>query len=215
MAESGFDKNKPDKRKFDVVESIVSDFIKRRFDDNIGLVIFGTYAFTASPVTYDLSALKQILNMVDVGIAGQNTAIGEGIAQAVRSLSFGRAKEKAVILLTDGRQNSGSVSVAEAMKEAKESGIKIYTVGIGGSGAFDEGLLKRIAKESGAEMFAASDADELRSVYKKIEALEPSPLRSEDSIDRRPLYLYPLLLAILLLGVKIYLSYPYPGRRAA
>ncbi len=215
MAESGFDKNEPGKRKFDVVESIVSDFIKRRFDDNIGLVVFGTYAFTASPVTYDLSALKQILDMVDVGIAGQNTAIGEGIAQAVRSLGFGHAKEKVIVLLTDGRHNSGSVSIAEAVKEAKKSGIRIYTVGIGRNGEFDEELLKRIAKESGAKMFAAADADELRSVYKKIEALEPSPLRSEEKIDRKPLYPYSLLLAMVLLGIKIYLSTSYSRRRPA
>ncbi|BBG66167.1 BatA [Hydrogenimonas sp.] len=214
MAESGFDRNEPDKRKFDVVKSIVSDFIKRRYDDNIGVVVFGTFAFTASPVTYDLNSLNQILDMVDVGIAGQNTAIGEGIAQAVRSLGFGHAKEKMIILLTDGRHNSGSVSPAEAVEEAKKKGVKIYAVGIGKKGEFDEEILKRAANESGGKIFSAIDAEALKSVYKTIDGLEPSPLRSEDRTERRPLYIYPLLVALALLGGRVYFVSAYPWRRS-
>ncbi len=203
MGESGFDKEAPDKRKFDVVKSIVADFIKKRFDDNIGLVVFGTFAFTASPVTYDLKALEQILGMVDVGIAGQNTAIGEGIAQAVRSLGFVHAREKMIILLTDGRHNSGSVSPASAVEQARRNGIKIYTIGIGKQGTFDAALLKRIADETGGKMFAASGAEALESVYEAIDRLEPSPLRSEERINRKLLYPFILLVAMFLFGAKI------------
>ncbi len=203
MAESGFDRRAPQKRKFDVVESIVSDFIENRFDDNIGLVVFGTFAFTASPVTYDLKALKQILDMVDVGIAGQNTAIGEGIDQALRSLGFVHAKEKMIILLTDGRHNSGSVSPAMAVREAKREGVKIYTVGIGKKNSYDAPLLKRVAEATGGKMFEATDAEALESVYKTIDALEPSPLRSEERVDRKPLYLFLVAAALFLLGAKM------------
>ncbi|MCF6201485.1 MAG: VWA domain-containing protein [Hydrogenimonas sp.] len=203
MGESGFDDSDKERRKFDVVESIVSDFISKRYDDNIGLVIFGTFAFTASPVTYDLNALKQILNMVDVGVAGQNTAIGEGIWQALRSLTFGSAKEKMIILLTDGRQNSGSVSVAAAVKEAAEKGVKIYTIGVGKEGEYDSELLKRVARESGGKSFCATDAKELESIYEEIDRLEPSPIRSDQITNRTPLYTTPLLLAMLLFGFKL------------
>ncbi len=207
MGESGFDESDPKRRKFDVVKSIVSDFISKRYDDNIGVVVFGTFAFTASPVTYDLNALKQILDMVDVGVAGQNTAIGEGLSQALRSLEFGSAKEKMVILLTDGYHNAGSVSPSMAVKEAKKRGVKIYTIGVGKEGDFDEKLLKRIAKESAGKSFFASDAKGLESVYKEIDRMEPSPIRSDEKVNRIPLYAPPLMLALLLFGVKTFSRY--------
>ncbi len=213
MAESGFDTQMPQKRKFDVVKSIVADFIQKRFDDNIGLVIFGTFAFTASPVTYDIKALKQILEMVDVSIAGQNTAIGEGISQALRSLGFVHADKKVIVLLTDGRHNSGSVSLASAVEEARMKRVKIYAIGIGKPGNYDSSLLKRVARETGGEMFGATNAKELEAVYERIDSLEPSPLPSEDRVNRKPLYLFLVAIALLLLFVRMARGALFAGGR--
>ncbi len=211
MGESGFDESAPDKRKFDAVRQIVRRFLERRYDDNIGLVLFGSFAFAASPVTYDLEALESILDRVDVGIAGSSTAIGEGIAQALRSLSFGRAKEKVIVLLTDGRHNAGSVSPKEAVEAAVRDRVRIYTIGIGPGGSFDESLLRRIARETGGRMFASSDARALQGVFETIDGLEPSPLRSEEMANRVPLYPYLLALALLLLAGRMV----YGERRGA
>ncbi|WP_457597901.1 VWA domain-containing protein [Hydrogenimonas sp.] len=203
MGESGFDKSAPERRKFDAVRQIVRHFIDHRYDDNIGLVVFGTFAFGASPVTYDLQALGEILERVDVGIAGSSTAIGEGIAQAVRALSFGRAKEKMIVLLTDGRHNAGSVSPKEAVEAARRDRVKIYTIGIGSKGSFDETMLRRIAEETGGRMFASTDAEALQRVYQTIDELEPSPLRSEGRANRIPLYLYLVIAAASLLAGRM------------
>jgi len=94
MAQSGFDAKDRFKSKFDANIALVSDFIKERFDDNMGVVIFGTFAYTASPLTYDLEALNYLLEMTNVGIAGESTAIGDAIVQSLHTLSYGDACQK-------------------------------------------------------------------------------------------------------------------------
>jgi Ca-activated chloride channel homolog len=203
MAESRFDGKQSGRSKYETVIAIVRHFLQHRYDDNVGLVVFGSFAYAASPVTYDLPALESILEMTNVGIAGESTAIGAGIAQAVRSLSFGHAKEKVIVLMTDGKHNAGSISPREAVASAVQDGIKIYTIGIGKPSDYDAPLLERIAQESGGKAFGASDAEALSAVYDEIDSLEPSPLRSNERINVRPLYALPLLAAMVLMTMLL------------
>lgn len=199
MGQSGFDPHDSYRTKYETTLALSKAFIAKRFDDNMGIVIFGTFAYTASPLTYDLLALSQLLDMTDVGIAGESTAIGDAIVQSLRTLRFGHAKHKAMILLTDGYHNAGSTSPKDAVAQAKKSGVKIYTIGIGKPGEYDRSLLERIAKETGARSFHAIDAEALKAVYEEIEKLEPSPIRSEGYLDPHLLVHYPIALALLLL----------------
>jgi len=199
MAESGFDVGNRIKNKFEINLELAADFIKNRHDDNMGVVIFGTFAYTASPLTYDLPALSYLLEMSNVGIAGDSTAIGDALMQAIRTLSFGEAKNKAIILLTDGYHNAGRTSPKEAVKEAKARGIKVYTIGLGKKSDYDAALLQTIAKETGANAYAASSAKALSAVYKEINALEPSNIRSENYLNQRLLIVYLLGMVVLLL----------------
>jgi Ca-activated chloride channel family protein len=199
MGESGYDKKAEQKSKFDVLKELISQFIKDRYDDNVGVSVFGSYAFSSVPLTYDMNGVAYLIGFLDVGIAGENTAIGEGIANATRLLSMGQAKEKVMLLITDGYHNSGAISPKDALSLAVVKGIKIYTVGIGKKGDYDEALLKLIAKNSNAKMFEASDAKALKDVYSEIDSLEPSKIRSQNYLNKQLLALYPLLLATLLL----------------
>ena len=199
MAQSGFDAQDRFKTKYDINLKLSEDFIKNRHDDNMGLVIFGTFAYTASPLTYDLEGLNYLLQMTTVAIAGESTAIGDAIMQSIRTLSFGEAKERAIILLTDGYHNAGQSSPQDAVKRAKELNIKIYTIGIGKKSDYDVALLEKIANETHAKSFSASSTDELKSIYKKIELLEPSPIRSESYLNQKLLITAPLFLAFMVL----------------
>jgi len=199
MAESGFDSENPEKRKFDALRELLTSFIKKRFNDNVGVSIFGTYAYPAIPLSYDMNSVAFLLDFFDVGIAGDSTAIGEGLATALKILKKGEAKEKVIVLITDGFQNSGSISVKEAVQRAKKTDVKIYTIGIGDSSTFDANLLKLIAKNTNAKMFAVKNAQMLEDVYKEIDALEPSAIRSKHYLHKQNLYMYPLSLAFLLL----------------
>ncbi len=205
MGQSGFDEKDRFKDKYETTLGLSSDFIKHRFDDNMGVVIFGTFAYTASPLTYDLDALESMLNMTTVGIAGESTAIGDALMQAMRTLSFGKAKSKAIILLTDGHHNAGRTSPKTAVAKAKKKGIRIYTIGIGKRSDYDAALLETIAKESGGKSYAAASAAQLKKVYKEIDALEPSPVRGENYLNQKLLILFPLGGAfLLLLGWVLY-----------
>ena len=205
MAQSGFSEKDRFRTKYETTLDLSSDFIKHRFDDNMGVVVFGTFAYTASPLTYDLEALESMLKMTTVGIAGESTAIGDALMQAMRTLSFGEAKSKVIILLTDGYHNAGRTSPKAAVAEAKKKGIRIYTIGIGKASDYDAVLLETIAKESGGKSYAAASASQLKEVYKEIEKLEPSPVRGENYLNQRLLIFFPLMAAfLLLLGWVLY-----------
>ena len=199
MAQSGFHAKDRFKNKFETNLELASDFIAKRQDDNMGVVIFGTFAYTASPLTYDLKSLSYLLSMTNVGIAGESTAIGDAILQSIKTLSYGDAKNKAIILLTDGYHNAGYASPKIAVKKAKELGIKIYTIGIGKKSDYDVSLLELIAKESGAKSYAADSAKALANIYQEINTLEPSPIRSENYLNQRLLIAFPIGIVFLLL----------------
>lgn len=199
MGESGFSRDNSDASKFDVVKKVISNFITHRYDDNIGVTVFGSYAFASIPLTYDMEAVTFLLNFLEVGIAGENTAIGDGINTAIDLLKKGEAKSKVIVLLTDGYQNSGSIKIKDAIERAKKEHIKIYTIGLGSEGSYDAALLKRIAQDTGARMFKAQDASQLQDVYSELDRLEPSAIRSQHYLHKQMLFTYPLTLAILLL----------------
>jgi len=197
MAERGFNKEDISQSKYDISVQLAKDFIAKRHDDNIGLVVFGTYAFSASPLTYDLKALAEMFDLMsDVGIAGTSTAIGDAVMQGIITLEGGEAKSKVLILLTDGQHNAGKNSPHQAVEVAVQKGIKIYTIGIGKKGDYDKGLLSTMAKATGAQSFMAHSSKELEKVYKTIDDLEPSPIRSEHYLNKESLFIYPLLLAL-------------------
>ncbi len=201
MAQSGFNQSDRFKNKFETNIELATDFIAKRFDDNMGIVLFGTFAYTASPLTYDLKSLSHMLTLTNVGLAGESTAIGEAIIQSIKTLSFGEAKNKVIILLSDGYHNAGKTSPKEAVQKAKALGIKIYTIGIGKKSDYDVALLETIAKETNAKSYSASSASKLLDIYQEIDELEPSSIRSEGYLHEKLLILYPLAFAfILLLG---------------
>ena len=206
MAQSGFDGKDRFRNKYETTVELSKTFTEKRFDDNMGVVVFGTFAYTASPLTYDLEALSYLLEMTTVGLAGESTAIGDALMQSIRTLSYGEAKNKAIVLLTDGYHNAGRISPSAAVTKAKALGIKIYTIGIGKKADYDVALLETIAKESGAKSYNASSAAELSKVYEAIDALEPSPIRSENYLNQKLLILFPLSIVFVLL--LLWVLYP-------
>ena len=199
MAQSGFAKKDRLKNKFTINMELSQDFIQKRLDDNMGVVLFGTFAYTASPLTYDLESLAYLLDMTTVGLAGESTAIGDAIMQSIRTLSFGKAKNKVIILLTDGYHNAGKHSPKEAVGKAKKKGIRIYTIGIGKKSDYDVAMLKTIAKQSGGKSYAADSAEALAKVYREIDKLEPSQIRGENYLNQKLLIFWPLILVFFLL----------------
>lgn len=204
MNASGFDEENPRATRFEVVQQIAQAFILKRFGDNVGVVLFGDYAFIASPVTYEKEIVSEMISYLSHGMAGNNTAIGEGLFMALRALERSKAKNRVVILLTDGEHNSGRIAPKEAVELAKERGVKLYTIGIGKEGEFDSALLQMIADEGGGAYFSATNKEALLEVYAQIDTLEPSPIKSRGYLVKEFYFAYPLLAALALLWLLLH-----------
>lgn len=114
------------------VKKVVSEFIKKRATDRIGLIVFGEEAFTQSPLTMDKKLLLDLVDKMKIGMAGDRTAIGSAIAIGGKRLKDLKAKSKILILLTDGRHNAGVITPEKAALAVRALEVKIYTIGVGG-----------------------------------------------------------------------------------
>jgi len=219
MRAMDFEKNHQPVDRLTVVKDVVREFIDSREFDRMGMVVFGNEAFTQCPLTLDHDILHSFLNKLQIGVAGDSTAIGSAIGISVKRLKDLESKSKVIILLTDGRNNSGNITPFQAAEIAKTYGIKIYTVGVGTQGqapfpmstpfgqkmlmqrvAIDEDSLKKIAEQTGGRYFRATDSDSLKQIYAQIDSLEKSEVKWIDHSEYRelfPLFLIPALLLVL------------------
>lgn len=163
--------------RIDLVKYRLGEFIQRRQQDRLGLVLFADNAYLQSPLTFDVNTVNQFLQEARVGFAGRNTAIGDAIGLGVKRLVERNEASRILILLTDGANTAGSVDPLEASEVAAEQGIKIYTIGIyqpnAGFTRTASRSLTRIAKMTGGQYFIASNDQELERVYRELDKLEP------------------------------------------
>ena len=204
-----------DKRisRMDAVKIAAYNFLQNRNNDKIGLVLFGTQAYLQAPPTFDNESVKNIILDMQPGMAGKSTSIGDAVGIAVQALDNDKSDvEKVIILLTDGENNDGSITPAQALMLAKKSNVKIYTIGVGNEqsmlqsffGNFggmkidrDNPELKALASETSGQYFKASDTESLFKVYAEIDKLEAE--ENEDNFVKNitELYYIPLLMAVM------------------
>ncbi len=200
-----------------VVKSIISQFIERREGDRIGLVLFGENAYLQTPLTFDLKTVQYMLDETEIGLAGASrTAIGDGIGLSVKRLRERPEQNRVLILLTDGRNNSGELEPLEAAKLAKHAGVKIYTIGVGAdevirrsllfgnqkfnpSAELDEKTLIQVAEITGGKYFRARSTEELAQIYALLDELEPVEDEPETYRPVEELYYFPATIALLFL----------------
>jgi Ca-activated chloride channel family protein len=207
MKAQGFDANNEHLTRFDVVKEIVGDFVTQRKSDNIGLVVFGQYSFIASPLTYDENILNKIVSQLYIGMAGKYTALNTSLAQGVNLLKMSKSKSKVAILLTDGYSTAeiDKIPLDIALEMAKKEGVKVYPIGIGMPHEYNRNVLLKIADGTGGVAFGASSATELKDVYKKIDELEKSEIKSESFSYINYYFQFPLFVSLLSLMLYIFL----------
>lgn len=200
--------------RWEAAKSVMDEFIQRRKGDRLGLVFFGSQAYLQSPFTLDLQSVNQMLHEVEVGMAGQETALGNAIGRSIQLLEADSVDKKVLILITDGVDSGSEINPIQAARTAALDSIVIYTIGMGdpNGGLFDvdEKSLKLIASETGGKYFRAIDREELEKVYSTINQLEPIEYEDESYRPVELLYFWPLsaafglaLLYQLLSGVII------------
>jgi len=208
--------------RIDVVKRVAGDFVARRAGDRVGLILFGTRAYLQTPFTLDLDTVSEMISETVLGLAGEQTAIGDAIGLAVKRLRERPADERVLVLLTDGADTASQVDPLSAARFAADEGITIHAVGIGADeeasmrwfgsrrtrSVLDESSLQAITSMTGGRYFRARDAAELEEIYRLIDALEP--VGGDDEVFRptRELFHWPLGLSVLLFALAALIGVP-------
>jgi Ca-activated chloride channel family protein len=204
--------------------------------DRLGLVAFAGDAFLECPLTVDNTAFQQGVQALNVNsIPEGGTALAEAIDTALTAFKE-KDHYRALVLLTDGEDNSSEPGALAAAQAAAKEGLKIFTVGIGTAAGdlirvtdangnsdyvrdeqgnvvkshLNESLLQQIARISGGFYLPLRGADTMDVLYDRGLGVLPKSEGTEKLIRRyHQQYRWPLAAAILLLLAEILL----PERR--
>ncbi|HBA60026.1 MAG TPA: aerotolerance regulator BatA [Elusimicrobia bacterium] len=218
----------PDNR-LEAAKAAASDFVKKRQNDRIGVTVFGGAALLTCPLTLDYQSLLELLDTTYLNMTrADGTAVGDAIVTAVNHLKDSKAKSKVIILLTDGRSNSGLITdLPLAARTAQAHDIKIYTIGTAGKGRaqiptgnplqpvvfidedLDEPTLREIAGLTGGEFYRAKNYTELQGIYSRIDSLEKTKFVAKTFTAYTDLYEFLLVPALLLLAGLFVLERTY------
>ena len=213
--------------RIEAAKTVARNFIQGRHNDRIGMVVFAGQGFTQCPLTLDYSVLVELLDELNVGMIDDGTAIGMGLATAVKRLSRSETESKVIVLVTDGRNNAGEIDPVTATDLAVSNAIRVYTIGVGSHGSapypvndpllgrryvqvevdVDEDTLRRIADTTGGQYFRATDRESLESIYAEIDTLEKTEIEMKQYTRYGELFARPLGLASLILLIEAGLSF--------
>ena len=202
--------------RIEAAKNVAAEFVRRRPNDRIGVVIFAGESFTQCPITTDQSVLLAAIENIHNGLLIDGTSIGSGLGTSVDRIRNSKAKSKVIILLTDGVDGGGYIIDPNTAKEiAKTFGIKVYTIGVGTDGyapqpkntdlgvvvqmtkvSIDEKLLTAIATETGGKYYRAKDNEGLTKIYDEIDRLEKSKVEVS-AITRYTEKFFPFVMAAL------------------
>ncbi len=211
------------KNRIEAAKMEADEFIAGRENDRIGLVIFASKAFPQCPLTIDHGIVRSLLKQVEVGLIEDGTAIGDAIITSANRLRTSEAKSKVIILLTDGRNNTGRVEPSTAAQAAAALGIKIYAIAMGKLGkalypvkdAFgrvqyvpmdveiDEQTLMNIASITNGKYFRATDTEKLRKIYEEIDEMEKTKIEVQRIRLHKELFKIPLTLGFVAVALAI------------
>lgn len=203
-------------QRIDAMKAVVSEFVKKRAGDRVGLVLFGSQAYLQTPLTFDRDTLIKQLNEAQLGFAGEKTAIGDALALSVKRLQDRDQKSRVMILLTDGANTAGTLAPLQGADLAASLGIKVYAIGMGAdvmeqrtffgmkrlvnpSAELDEETLTAIGARTGGSYFRARSTEELAGIYAMLDQLEPA-MGDEELLRPVNEWFYWPLGAALLLG---------------
>ena len=221
MAALDFKKEGRVVNRLEAVKGVVENFVAGRKGDRIGMVVFGSHAYTQLPLTRDYNTIVSMLERLKIGAAGKQTAIGDAIGISIKRLADIESKSNVIILLTDGQSNAGELSPETAGQIAREKGVKIYTIGVGSRGkapflvndpifgqryvyqrvSIDEETLKAIAEKTGGLYFLAENLEGLQEIYDTIDKLEKTEVKVDIFADYSEIYPWLLVPAVILLLV--------------
>jgi Ca-activated chloride channel homolog len=202
MKQTRFNPNNIRQNRWEVVSQIVQEFIPKRINDNIALIVFGTSVMTASPLSFDKSAQAKIIKYLKIGMAGEKTALIDSLAGSINILKKSKSKSKVIILLTDGEDTASIIPLNVVEKLIKKYDIKLYAIGIGQANKY---MLNKLASINKGKAYYANSKYNLEQIYKQINDLEKSKIEQNKIINKEYLYIYTLFISIIMLFLYLFL----------
>ncbi|MBN1241650.1 MAG: VWA domain-containing protein [Spirochaetales bacterium] len=167
-------------------KALVRSYLEAGRPEAIGVVLFGREAALLAPPSADHEAVAARLEEARPGVLGDGTAVGLGLAVAVRHVHAARGLVDRVVLVTDGENNAGGVAPEDAADLARRYGVELVVVGVGGPGeadivysdpetgrtvsgayasSFDASSLQALAFRAGGAYFPAADSSALERAF--------------------------------------------------
>ena len=186
------------------VKEVLNSFLAQREGEKIALVVFGTTAFVQAPFTSDLKTLQEMLDEMQVSMAGPKTAIGDSIGLGVKLFEKSNIDDRLMILLTDGTDTASKVPPKKAAGVALDNSVKIITIAFGdaenaGENPIDIKTLQYIAQHTKGAFYDANDTASLQGITDEINRLKPKKVKKLSYRPSKELFVYPIALALLIL----------------
>jgi Ca-activated chloride channel family protein len=206
--------------RFEAVQRVVDQFVAQRESDRIGLIVFGAKAYLQLPFTRDLETASALVQLMEVGMAGPQTALGDAIGLSIKSFESSEVDDRVLILLTDGNDTASKMTPVNAAEIAALNGVEIHTIGIGNADASGEDrvdfdTLQSIAERTGGRFFNAEDETALEQVYQLIDAATKADIRTQSWRPRESLVYWPAGIALVLILLVYGLLFLGSARRNA
>lgn len=218
--------------RIDSAKGVLTNFVKSRPSDRMGLVAFKGEAYTRVPLTLDHDLLLKNIAQLDPTsrTMRDGTAIGSALSLAVARLKDSTAKSRVIVLATDGENNSGTIDPETALEIAKGYGLRIYTIGMGKDGqslmpvygvdafgnkikryqeihsSVNDKLLGKMADETGGKYYRASSGGALDKVFRSIDHLEKTKIEQQQYVRYDELFGRFLLVGLVLMILSLFLD---------
>ena len=132
-------------------------------EDRIGIITFDDSVRTILNLSDKATAENAIKNLVQ---HDGNTALYTAIDKAATQLQNEEGSTKIIVALTDGKDNSSSVSSSTVTTKLKNNNIVLYTIGVGSS--VSSSVLKEMAENTGGQYYPVSSFSNLSAVFERI-----------------------------------------------
>jgi Ca-activated chloride channel family protein len=194
--------------RIDAVKAVVSDFVRKRSGDRLGLIVFGDAPYPLAPFTMDHALVNTLISSLQPGVAGPRTALGDAVGLAIRMFEQSTVPEKVLILLSDGNDTASRMPPLKAAEIAHDNHIVLHTVAIGdpaatGEDKVDTATLDAMATQTGGRSFFGQDQAGLAAIYSLLDQITPKQQKQLSWRPRRELFYYPALAALGLLIVSL------------
>jgi VWFA-related protein len=143
-------------------------------EDEFFLVEFNDRPELVSPFT---TSLEEIQNKLTFTQSKGRTALLDAVYLGLHTMKKGRNARKALLIISDGGDNSSRYTESEIKNLVREADVQIYAIGIFESGAArgrtaeelaGPGLLQEISEQTGGRAFAVDNLNELPDIAAKI-----------------------------------------------